>query len=136
MLLINIMWGSAPELNNIEWEGVWRNVGENLEKWAPLVSWRCTPKHLLYPESLDLRKHKLFGACLTPAEPCSVLLKRASPNLQRRLNQITTCVSCPCRRKKVAVKVILLRGKKQQRKRKERERRKNGEAVRKKHDKD
>jgi len=45
------MWGSAPELNNIEWEGVWWNVGENLEKWAPLVSWRCSPQHLLYPES-------------------------------------------------------------------------------------
>lgn len=39
----------------------------------------------------DLRKHKLFGAWLTPAEPCSVLLKRASLNLQQAQSDNSLC---------------------------------------------
>ena len=42
---------SKPE--NTEWQGVWRDLGETLERWTCSVSWNFTPEHLKDPESLN-----------------------------------------------------------------------------------
>lgn len=36
----------SPEPENSEWNGVWRNLGETLEKCASLVSWNFTTENL------------------------------------------------------------------------------------------
>lgn len=50
LLIINTGQGSAPKLDNIEWQGVGRNLGENLEEWVPLVSLSFVPEHLQEPQ--------------------------------------------------------------------------------------
>ena len=48
----------SPKPENTEWQGVWRGLGETLEKWTCSVSWNFTPEHLKDLESLNryLRK--------------------------------------------------------------------------------
>ena len=43
----------SPKPENTEWQGVWRGLGETLEKWTCSVSWIFTPEHLKDPESLN-----------------------------------------------------------------------------------
>ena len=50
--IYHILRKPSPEPENTEWQGVWRGLGETLERWSSLVSWNFTPKHLKDPESL------------------------------------------------------------------------------------
>lgn len=43
---------SSPKPQNTEQQGVWRDLGETLQKWAPEVSWNFTPEYLQNPENL------------------------------------------------------------------------------------
>ncbi|XP_052561606.1 uncharacterized protein LOC128092111 [Tympanuchus pallidicinctus] len=44
---------SSPKPENTEWQGVWRGLGEILDRWKSSVSWNFTPEHLKDPESLN-----------------------------------------------------------------------------------
>ena len=49
----SILKKSRPKPENTEWQGVWRDLGETLERWTCSVSWNFTPEHLKDPESLN-----------------------------------------------------------------------------------
>ena len=51
--IYNILRKPSSEPENIEWRGMWRGLGETLERWTSLVSWNFTPEHLKDPESLN-----------------------------------------------------------------------------------
>ena len=51
--IYNILKKSPPKPENTEWQGVWRDLGETLERWTCSVSWNFTPEHLKDPESLN-----------------------------------------------------------------------------------
>lgn len=51
--IYDLLQKHPPEPKNTEWKGVWRNLGETLEKWASLVSWNFIPEHLQDPENLS-----------------------------------------------------------------------------------
>ena len=51
--IYNILKKPSPEPENIEWQGVWKGLGETLERWTSSVSWNFTPEHLKDPESLN-----------------------------------------------------------------------------------
>jgi len=51
--IYNILRKPSPKPENTEWQGVWRDLGETLERQASLVSWNFTPEHLQDPESLN-----------------------------------------------------------------------------------
>ena len=46
-----ILRKSAPKPVNTEWQGMWRGLGETLERWKSSVSWNFTPEHLKDPEN-------------------------------------------------------------------------------------
>ena len=48
-----ILRKSAPKPVNTEWQGMWRGLGETLERWKSSVSWNFTPEHLKDPENLN-----------------------------------------------------------------------------------
>ena len=43
----------TPKPENTEWQGVWRDLGEFLERWTSSVSWDFTPEHLENLENLS-----------------------------------------------------------------------------------
>ncbi|XP_021236236.1 uncharacterized protein LOC110389699 [Numida meleagris] len=43
----------SPKPEDTEWQGVWRKLGETLERWESPVSWNFTPEHMEDPESLS-----------------------------------------------------------------------------------
>ena len=51
--IYNILKKSPPKPENTEWQGVWRDLGETLERWTCSVSWNFIPEHLKDPESLN-----------------------------------------------------------------------------------
>ena len=51
--IYNILRTLSPKSENTEWQGVWRDLGETLERWTSSVSWNFTPEHLQDPESLS-----------------------------------------------------------------------------------
>ena len=59
--IYNILKKSPPKPENTEWQGVWRALGETLERWTCSVSWNFTPKHLKDPESLN--RYLRQGCC-------------------------------------------------------------------------
>ena len=48
-----ILKKSPPKPENTEWQGVWRALGETVERWTCSVSWNFTPEHRKDPESLN-----------------------------------------------------------------------------------
>ena len=51
--IYHILKKSPPKPEYTEWQGVWRDLGETLERWTCSVSWNFTPEHLKDPESLN-----------------------------------------------------------------------------------
>ena len=51
--IYHILRKPSPKPENTEWQGVWRGLGETLERWTSSVSWNFTPERLKDPESLN-----------------------------------------------------------------------------------
>ena len=53
IFIYNVLRKPSPKPENTEWQGVWRDLRETLERWASLVSWNFSSEHLQDPKNLS-----------------------------------------------------------------------------------